>query len=332
MTGHLVICDEQQEYCTQMMDYLNSKVEGQFSIRIYTECNALLLGLKKTRADVALIDEKIYEKIQNKDELRALLDSLLIITEKRTSPYPLEEAVYRYQSAGAIVSKIFSTSECRSEAVIGRNEEKGAEIIGIFSPVSHVGKTSLAITMGQIYAEKMKTLFLSLEAYSGITGLLSLKQEKTLGELLYDFDVNRDRYPAQLYTYVQSFCGMDTISPIEDLCELQSISKNQLTEFIRLLSEECSYEKIIIDFGSSVVSLIDILAICDVIYVPTREDVISQAKLASFADSLKKQEGRNRISDRIRMLTLPEISGERIGFRELSYSTFGVYVRGIING
>ena len=77
-----------------------------------------------------------------------------------------------------------------------------------------------------------------------------------------------------------------------------------------------------------------VLAVCDVVYMPIREDRGSAAKLEEFDEYLEEADDGS-VRDRIQRLRLP--SPARIGRREgyleqLLYGEMGDYVRQLLKG
>ena len=61
----------------------------------------------------------------------------------------------------------------------------GKRIIGVYSPVGRCGKTSLALAMGQLLAREEKLLFITLDTFTGFSGLLDEQWKRDLSDLIY---------------------------------------------------------------------------------------------------------------------------------------------------
>ena len=73
---------------------------------------------------------------------------------------------------------------------------------------------------------------------------------------------------------------------------------------------------------------------CDVVYMPVREDCISAAKLEEFEEYLEEADDTG-VRDRIQKLKLPRHTGigKRDGYLEqLIWGEMGDYVRQLLNG
>ena len=79
---------------------------------------------------------------------------------------------------------------------------------------------------------------------------------------------------------------------------------------------------------------LSILKVCDGIYMPIKEDAISQAKVEEFEEYLQAA-GQEKVLDRIRKLKLPYHStfGKRESYMEqLLWGELGDYVRHLLRG
>ena len=59
------------------------------------------------------------------------------------------------------------------------------EVIGIYSPVKRTGKTSFALTLGQLLAGMKAVLYLNLEDYAGFEELMGKQFSGDISDLMY---------------------------------------------------------------------------------------------------------------------------------------------------
>lgn len=64
-------------------------------------------------------------------------------------------------------------------------------IIGVYSPIGRCGKTCLALAIGQILAKEEKVLFVTLDTFTGFTGLLNERWKRDLSDLIYYYKQDR---------------------------------------------------------------------------------------------------------------------------------------------
>lgn len=95
--------------------------------------------------------------------------------------------IYKYQSGDDILREVMA-AYC--ETPEGKTDfpglpASGKRIIGVYSPVGRCGKTSLALAMGQLLAREEKLLFITLDTFTGFSGLLDEQWKRDLSDLIY---------------------------------------------------------------------------------------------------------------------------------------------------
>ena len=60
-----------------------------------------------------------------------------------------------------------------------------SRITGVYSPIGRCGKTSFALTLGQVLAREEKVLYITLEEFSGLSALTGTVYTGGLSDLLY---------------------------------------------------------------------------------------------------------------------------------------------------
>ena len=83
------------------------------------------------------------------------------------------------------------------------------------------------------------------------------------------------------------------------------------------ISRESGYDKVVVDVGQMGRGALPVLSVCDVAYMPIREDMVSAAKLEEFDEYLEEADDGS-VRDRIQRLRLPS---------PVSYTHLDVYKR-----
>ena len=107
-----------------------------------------------------------------------------------------------------------------------------------------------------------------------------------------------------------------------------------MAELIRKLAADCGYEIIILDVGNYGHQAAPILSVCQIVYMPVKEDGISSAKIREF-EAYAERTGNSGMLDKVKKLKLPYHRG--FGRREnyieqLFWSELGDYVRKLMRG
>lgn len=365
MGNLLVICDSEKKYCEKLSSYFRKRKECFFNVISYTDIDLMFEKFNKQEIEILVISESLLEKyesyvvcnstegkikiLDNKEnEKEIFVNKMILLSETKNmnnvnslinkSSYlsenkaeivgnVAESSIYKYQAASGILHSILS--EYDYDEVSG-SSEKSAEIIGVYSPVKRSLKTSFAYTLSQIINEEENVLYINLEGCSGLNMMLGFEEENNLSDLLFDYSIYREEYPKRFHKFIKSVDGIGIIPPVETLSEIQCIKKEEWISMFGRLKYIDSYKKIVIDIGDNVSGIIDILRICDVIYMPCRNDYISSAKMRNFETGLLKYEESESLYDKIRKLDFPYFNNLSEDLTSLKYSDLGNYVRNII--
>lgn len=331
----LIICDSEAGYAEKLADYLRRSRECTFDIAVFTSKSAFLEREKGKETERLLIEEHIYQELAKEGRLNQIhAKKVLILAENRREQPGTgmqEEMVYKYQAGSGILYHLLDNPADDKGIINMQTAQNHAEVIGVYSPVSRTLKTSFALTLGQIYAEREETLYINLEGCSGLRELLSLQEEKNLADLVYEFSVKRNQFPVLLYQFIQKAEDLALLSPVESIAELQCVKSAEWTSLLAYIAENSCYRKVILDIGENADGIMDILQLCDTVYEPLRADCVSLAKLSAFEAAVKKHQGNRLSFQKFLKLEFPYFEDLGEGFMNLKYSSLGRYVRQLID-
>jgi len=325
------ICDLEVEYAYHFMEFISKKKSIPLEIRVFTNVQALLDFLQEHQIEILLISENaMCEEIQTNKVSQIVILAGGIVPDY-LKKYP---SVYKYQSSNSVIRETMACyGECqKSKGKQLRMTNREVDIIGIYSPVGRTMKTTFALTLGQILAKKKAVLYLNLEEYSGFEYLLEQSYEQNLGDLLYYLRQEGVNLIGKLNGMVQSMNNLDFLPPVLSPGDIQQTS---LEEWMRLLQEildYSNYEVVILDFGDCVADLYQLLEQCNKIYMPIRNDPMSQAKISQFENILRVW-GKIAVINRIQKIKLPYHRTIHKGsgyLDDLIWSELGDFVRELI--
>ena len=180
----MAIYDVEPSYAERFADVVNQREKVPFLVVPFTSLEKLKEYARKNLVEILLINSLVpedgYREIEARQIIR-LADGEMVSVPGGSS------SVYKYQSADSIVREVMAYYCESSEEEMVMVSRSRARILGIYSPVGRCLKTSLAWTLGQQSAKDSKTLFVSLEEYSGFSRLLSEGGQETLSEVIYAF-------------------------------------------------------------------------------------------------------------------------------------------------
>lgn len=325
------VCDLEVEYAYHFMEYLSKKNNIPFEIRVFTSVETLLEFAKEKKIELLLISEKaMCEKVQEQK-----IGQIMILSEGVSPPelksYP---SIYKYQSSNQVIREALAcygeTKQTEIPCLTAKNRQ--VDILGVYSPVGRTMKTTFALTLGQILAKKKAVLYLNMEEYSGFEYLLEQTYEQTMGDLLYYIRQNTPNWIMRMNGMIQTMNNLDFLPPVLAPGDIQSTSLEEWVQLLRGIVEGSSYETIILDFGDGVSDLYRVLGQCTKIYMPVRDDPVSQAKIIQF-ESILKLWDQGDVLVKIRKIKLPYHRTTHKGVSymdDLVWSELGDFVRELI--
>jgi len=314
------------------MEFMNGKKNTPFEVQAFT--NARILGefCKDNYVEVLLISNKAMNDLVKEMNI----GKIFILSEGDILPelaqYP---TVYKYQSSDNIIAEVMSyyaQAAEQPEMALGINRNKPVDIIGVYSPIKRSLKTSFAITLGQILAKDKNSLYINLEEYSGLAALLGMNFTSDLSDLMYFIRQKSSNIVLKMNGMLQNIGNLDFIPPVSTPKDLRSVTFEEWNWLLDEIISRTSYEVIIVDFGDSVDELFRLMDRCRRIYMPIREDVVSQAKIEQF-DNMLAFWKMDSLASKIKKLKLPyhnSFGAKELYIEQLIWGELGDYVRKLI--
>ncbi|MEG2305459.1 MAG: hypothetical protein RSC17_08570 [Lachnospiraceae bacterium] len=281
---NFVICDSEQSYAHHLMEMLSIKKEFTLQVRTCTTLESVLELEKNQIIDILLIEES-YPKDQ-----RHKINSIytFVLTRGGNSDIAEDETgIYKYQSSDAIYIQILQACQNKKGELLQMLAKERRKVIGVYSPIHRIGKTTFALILGKELAKRGSVLYLNLEEYAGEGGHFPKEAKKTMEDLLYYAKQEEENLGFRMSGMVEQIEELDYIPPIKTAVDLKAVSSEEWRELLQQILEKSIYETIILDLSESVQGLLEILGICNVIYMPIRKDRFSQAKVRSYEMNLQ---------------------------------------------
>ena len=328
----MAVYDEDPLYAERLSDYVNRKEKGIFQAQAFTSRERLEEFAQKNEIDVLLAGGAFAgEQVSG---IRSA--QTIYLTEDQSGKKEHEIAeVYKYQSGDDIIREIMAVySEvpgvCATFPGIAGKEKR---IIGVYSPIGRCGKTSLALAIGQLLAKEEKVLFITLDMYTGFSHILDERWKRDMSDLIYYYKQGRF-HSLRLNSVVYLLGDMAWIPPIRCPDDYNQITPEEMAEFLKKILYESDYRTIVLDIGNYDRQVLPILDICQVIYMPVKEDLFSQAKMKEF-ESYVDRFGEMGLKERFYKIHIPYVTGARRMEhfpQELLWGDMGDFVRGLLKG
>lgn len=328
MRRHIfAVCDLEEAYAYNFMEYLNHKKNIPFEIQAFTSAKMLLEFAGDCPIEILLISDKAMCP-----EVQAMeIGQLIILSEGVHHPdldqYP---SVYKYQSSDAVIREVMSCYGEEQKAHEPLNSwKRSMDIIGIYSPLGRVLKTSFALTLGQLMARDKAVLYLNMEDYSGFEFWMEQVYERNLSDLIYYIRQSNTNIIHKFNGMVQTINNMDYLPPALSPADIRGVAFDEWCQLLDVIYRQSSYEVVILDLGDGVDELFRMLDRCTHIYMPVREDKISQGKISQFENLLRLWDCIP-ILEKIEKIKLPYHSTAGSGLNyldQLIWSELGDYTR-----
>ncbi len=328
----MAVYDEDPFYAERLSDYVNRKEKGIFKAQAFTSRERLEEFSKSNNIDVLLTGTSV--ELFGNSPLR---DTQKIYLTEDPAPEGVREdaVVYKYQSGDDIIREVMAAC-CELPGIKGVFPGLGIRekrMIGVYSPVGRCGKTSLALAMGQILAREEKVLFVSLDVFSGFSLLMDEQWKRDMSDLIYYYKQGRF-HSLRLNSIVYYLGDMAWLPPFRYPDDYSQITTEEMVDlFLQILSDSI-YETIVLDIGACDRHVIPLLEACKVVYMPIKEDHVSQAKLMEF-EKYAEEFGTHGLKDKFHKVHVPMVTrNKRMEHfpQDLLWSDMGDYVRRLLKG
>ena len=325
----LAVCDGEEKYACSFAAYMNQKGQYPFEVMAFTSVGKIRDFLKAHTIEILLLGESSVE-----EEMEDLAVDKIIILDEDQGVLPREyPSVFKYQSCDKIMQEI--TGLYKDAAWNFQEKGQGRKtmhILGVYSPIGRVGKTSFCLALGQILGQKHSVLYLSLEPYSGFEVLRKDETERTMGDLFYGIRQQKGNLPVWLASMVQKAGELSYVPPVSAPEDIEEIGEEEWRMFFQELRCLGTYEILILDLGPGIVQTEILLGECDRIYMPVLNDPVSLAKLEQYETAMRCS-GQEDILKKTEKLNLPVISfhsDQMVWPLNLIRGGFGDYVRKLV--
>ncbi len=329
----LAICDLEVAYASHFMEHINTRRNLPFEVQAFSDLDTLKEEHLKHPVEILLVSEKALSGREMEVSGWGIGQVIVLsegITVQRNETYP---TISKYQSSDSVIREVMAVyaAEVRDKNGVSIIK-KEAKVIGIYSPVGRCLKTSFALTLGQLMSKERAVLYLNLESCAGFEELFEMTYDRTLSDIIYHLRQNQDNLLHRINATVCSMDNLDYLPPVPFPQDIATVTLSEWQRLLDFLKNESQYEVIILDIGDGVEDVCGLLELCDHIFMPTKQDFVSQAKMVQF-EKLLELCVRQEIISKIVKLKLPYYSVNCMKaqfLRQMLWSEFGDYVRNLI--
>lgn len=291
----LAFFDGDEEYASQMTEYMMRQKSLPWSVHAYTELQPLIEQEKGV--DILLVAESVYcEELKELQPARLVVLNESGIIRDRNLRY-----INKYQQADQVIREILAVYlEIATQVLPKLGMEGNSIFIGFFSPVRRCYQTTFALTMAQLLAAKHRTLYLNFEYFAGDQELVADMQTRDLSDLLYFLNAETDKFAVRMQSMVKQIGTLDYVPPMKCGQNLLGITTKEWVQFFKRLQDIGEYEFIVMDLSECMQGLFDILRICHRVYTVTSEDRAGTEKLLQYEKILEQYSYEDILNKTIR--------------------------------
>lgn len=328
-TGTLAICDLDEEYGKRLMEYISNKQGMPFKVVVFTDKGELLRYVKEHYVEILLIADKAMEEDM---DLQNVGKVILLSPGEILAKHIDYDSIFKYQSGDNIVREVLEYYVEMHKGSVVPISKGGVEIIGVYSPVGRTGKTTFALTLGQVLASDNSVIYINMEEFSAFEKIFGQSYGGDLSDLMYYFKQNPEVLPIKLQAIVGNVHGLDYVPPLKFCEDLRNLETKEWISLIKKIATTGTYDKIILDLSNMVRNIFGMLDICDVIYMPINDDQISLMKVNAFEECVLKSE-KEKLLDCTVKIKLPHTgrqTWEEDYLEKQLWGELGDFVRKII--
>ena len=319
------ILDREPGYMRRLAEYISSKEGCRIRVFTFNSEEDVAAHLEKNNLDILLVGQSMAgADIQNWEKI----GQLVLLNENSRETDADRTSVYKFQAADGVFREVM-TCYTKENGKMTKKMPAGkkGQITGIYSPVKRCGKTIFSFVLASVYAEQCRSLFISLDEFCMLEELRQKENEKDLADIMFLYRQNPEEGFWQTGMFGRIH-GLEYIPPVTFPWDLRQIRTEELAELIRWAAGRGGYERVILDIGEGGDSPLELLDVCEKIYMPELDDPISAEKIDSFEKYMDKS-GNQQLLEKIIKIQLPQIrlEAETAGIESLLWSPMEAFVR-----
>jgi cellulose biosynthesis protein BcsQ len=310
-----------------LVDYLISFQAAKFSVNSFTEERYLLEYLQKCEKtpDIVLASEDFYDKVrQNYQGL------IIILVGGKTANISVAcKTINKYQYGDRLVAdivKIYSEEGAvNSSLSVQPLNTKKTRIIGIYSPVGGVGKTTIAVGASIQSAWEGKNIFyLNLENMSSTPLYFTGEQNENLSQVLYFLKNKGKSLSLQIEgaKCVDPQYNINYFQPPDSILDFNEDVSEELTILLRELKGSNQYHRIFVDMSSEINrNNLAVLRACDDIILVAQQNMASTVKIKYMLNELQLIRARENwdIMDKFKLVINKYALGSAIDVDQITF-------------
>ena len=277
----IVFLDYELDYAAQLAAYLNVHRRFPFRVVVVTAMPELKAFLQRSSVEI-LVTVPEYRSEAERLYKEQQIQKLFYFIEKGNAQ---ENMIYRFQSAEKIRRILQKGEDTRAE-------EGNIVTVGIFSPAGGIEKSHFSKSIALSYAKEGRTLLLSFEPYA----VWETNGSGGLSELIFYIKQRDDKLIIKLQELVKETKEYTYLCGVRYCEDLFGLNREDISYLFKKLDLESLYDTIVCDVGGLGSQSIELLKICNLIYMPVFSEKEAKERQDVFIRQMKEI-GRGKILD-----------------------------------
>ncbi len=321
--GIVAIYDSDVNYLHHLSEYLRSREDFPYDIIVFSDLDSL--NKYSLQPIDILVTSIIPEFIMEKD-----IGDVFYLSCDSDTTYDNYVCLFKYQPADVLLRKIMENCKfsLNNSCVFPNND---CSVIGVYSPINRCGKTSLSISLGLNLSEYGSSLLISFDTFSILKCFMADNCFRDISDLLFYLKEDSDNFQNKLLSMTHKILELNFICPPTTPNRLNSNSCISWCQLIREIVRTGLYRNIILDISDGFFSLENFFELCDIVYMPQLNNIISSEKINSFFEYLSHTTNVNQgMFKKILLPCFPDISSQSMYLNTVSQSDFAYFSKNLI--
>lgn len=323
----LVILDREEDFLYGIGRYFQERLLKSFDIYSFHRKESLVKFAEEKKKEIQVFLGSIC--LTEKEQKQLNIKQAIYLSDGRRIEERETPAIYKYQPVEGIMKEFLEI--CHFTREMGRVAVKGSvRFLGVYSPVGRCGKTSLALVMGQVLAQKKRVIYVNLEEWPGFERIIGGYEGLDISDLIYYIKQGKKELGIYLDGMVVTLNQLKILPPVKKAPDIQEAEAKEIEVLFEEIVNSGEYDIVLVDFGSQIKSTFQLLERFEKVYMPVLKDQVSVAKQEQFLDFLKTSEYAE-MEQKIkicRMRFLENLEEESV--EEMYYGNFGKFVKELL--
>lgn len=246
----LALADVDSEYVERFIDII--KGEDNIMVSAFTDKEALAAAIQSHSFDILLFSPNIDITGIN---LKKVAISILLYDDNDYSEienYEKYPKINKYQRGTSIINKMLDMySDVSNSAFFGGSGSSRAVSISVYSPVGGSGKTTIALSLATLIANRgYRVMYLNFETISSYGAYLKQDGGKNMGEIIAGFD-KKINIPLKLKSIIKTDPrGIMYFEEFSSIFDMEDITDEDIEKLVNAVADADICDYIIIDMDS----------------------------------------------------------------------------------